>query len=181
MIEIKVPEHVFQQLDSLTMPLLPTVGDVIARLIEHYARTTGDIAQAVPSEAARDSSPTSSPKTSVDGPFTHRIPRERGVTVEIENHAIRAVSVRDLYEQVLRFLVDNGYGPKLKALLPLATSSQRFLIAEQPKHPNGNDFVIAVKHAGFFMEAHKSYKTAYEHLKKVADKLGVKLRHLGNQ
>ena len=104
-----------------------------------------------------------------------RAPRERGITIEIGGHVIRAISVKELYQETLKFLVEKGHSKRLKDFVPFSTSSLRYLIADRPVHPNGNDFVVPIKSRGYFMEAHKSYKTAIEHLSRFLGKMGLSL------
>ena len=89
-----------------------------------------------------------------------RAARERGARVRLGSETIQVDSVRDLFETVLRFVSKNGKRDLVKTLLPFKTSSQRFLISEKPIHPNGKPFFVPVQVGGFYMEAHKSYRTA---------------------
>jgi hypothetical protein len=107
-----------------------------------------------------------------------RVPRERGVTIEIGGRQIQAPTVRELYKQALTFLVDKHEG-KLTQLLPFETSAQRYLVANKPKHPTGRDFVIPVPYHNYWMEAHKDYKNAIEHLGRLASKLNLSFRYVG--
>lgn len=175
--QVAFPEDVFARLQALAVPLVDTPADVVGRLLDHYERTNPNKS----SPGTGGSAPTNCHvgplvrRTSLSG----RVPRERGATIEIEGNQIRAVSVRDMYEQALKFLVDNGYSERLKQLVPFRTSRVRYLIADRPTHPNGNDFVVRVRYGGYFMEAHKDYKNAIEHLGQFIQKLGLKLRYLG--
>ena len=171
--EISLSDDLIARLESLTVPLFPTPADVIGKLLDHYDRTyrRATAENAPPAKLVRPLSPNAS--------LMGRIPRERGVTFELDGHKMQAVSVRDMYEQVLKFIVDKGYSKQLKPHVPFRTSRQRYLIADRPVHPNGNDFVITVKYGGYFMEAHKDYKNAVEHLRKLVEKLGITLRYVG--
>jgi hypothetical protein len=104
-----------------------------------------------------------------------RSPRERGVLFEFNGKRYEATTVSDLYEQVLKFFVDN-HEALLKSQVPFRTSSQRFLVATKPVHPSGRKFVVPVKYRGYYMEAHKDYKNAKAHVLKLANRLGVELR-----
>jgi len=106
-----------------------------------------------------------------------RIPRERGAIVQIGDHQIQAVSVRDLYEQALKFLV-GGRRVDLRPLLPFRTSRERYLLADKAVHPSGNPFVVPVEYHGYYMEAHKDYKNAVAHLGSLVERLGMELRYL---
>ena len=107
-----------------------------------------------------------------------RTPRERGATVRLGAEMHQVDSVRDLLETVLRFIGKNGKRDALKALLPFKTSSQRFLIAEQPIHPNGKPFFVPVYASGLYMEAHKSYKTAISDLEDLFEQLKIPFKYV---
>jgi len=107
-----------------------------------------------------------------------RVPRERGVRVQIGSHIIDAISVRDLYRQALEYLVSN-HKARLQSLVPFKTSGERYLLALEPKHPTGNPFVVEVEFRDFFMEAHKDYKNAVAHLRNLCERLGLNLTYLG--
>jgi hypothetical protein len=104
-----------------------------------------------------------------------RFPRQRGVAISIGTQRIVGDSVSDLYEQVLRYLVDSDLISELTPYLPFSTSSKRFLISRTPKHPAGHDFVVPVKYGGFYMEAHKSYQTAISALSKLMTRANIDL------
>ena len=171
--KLELSDDLFHRLKELTVPLVPTPADVIGRLLDHYEKTRPQVPAKV---TTANKSISSVPReASVSG----RAPRERGATVELDGHEMRVVSVRDMYEQVLKFIVDNGHSNRLRLLIPFNTSRERYLIADHPIHPNGNNFVITVKYGGYFMEAHKDYKNAVEHLRRLTDKLGLKLKYVG--
>lgn len=106
-----------------------------------------------------------------------RAPRERGTHIRINGCEIRAVSVRDLYEQSLKLLVDN-YKKVLDQLIPYKTSSQRYLVANKQAHPSGNRFVVPVEYRGYYMEAHKDYKNGLAHLRSLAERLSLNFEQL---
>lgn len=104
--------------------------------------------------------------------------RKRGARVELGGEVIEVDSVRDLYEKALRLVVKGGKRDAVRALLPYKTSSQRYLIAEKPKHPNGKSFVVPVEHGGLYMEAHKSYRIAVRQLTDFLSRVGLPFRYL---
>jgi hypothetical protein len=106
----------------------------------------------------------------------HRSPRERGISIMFGDLRIDAVSVRDLFDKVLRWLVDEGGIKRVDAVLPLRTSNKRYLLARKPVHPGGNDFVVPVTYKGYSMEAHKNYENALSGLRQVAKLGGFSLR-----
>ena len=89
-----------------------------------------------------------------------------------------AVSVRDLYNQVLGWLVDEKMIAKVESSLPHRTSKQRYLISKKPIHPNGNPFVVPVEYKGYFMEAHKNYENAMAGLKQLGKLGGFKVEYI---
>lgn len=108
-----------------------------------------------------------------------RLPRERGVTVDLDGTRFVGSSVKDLYEQVLRLLVDEGVISRHSTLVPFKTSNERYLISTSPNHPNGNDFFIPISYGGFYMETHKSYQTALKQLRTLLAKMGIVMRYIG--
>lgn len=102
--------------------------------------------------------------------------RQEGITVTIDGRRFVAETVGDLYDQVLRFLCEQGYIQKLKSYLPFKTSNKRYLIALEPMHPRGNKFMVPIEYGGYFMEAHKDYKNALSHLTKLLALCGLELR-----
>ena len=126
---------------------------------------------------SRKHAPSSDPLLQSTQIPTSRVPRERGTVVQIGGHQIEAVSVRDLYEQALKFLV-GSHRVDLDRLLPFKTSRERYLLADKAIHPSGNPFVVPVEYHGYYMEAHKDYKNAVAHLGSLVGKLGLKLKYL---
>jgi len=170
--QITVSEEVFARLSRLARPFVDREPqDVIRRLLEQ-----NEGAGAKPSE--KPDSQFARPVLPGDRSPMSRVPRERGAVVKIGYHRIEAVSVRSLYEEALKLLVAD-YGSKLKSVVPLKTSAERYLIAAKPIHPTGKPFVIPVEYRGFCMEAHKDYKNAVAHLRILCDRLGLGLRYLG--
>lgn len=109
-------------------------------------------------------------------PFS-RVPRERGTIVQIGDKKIDAVSVRALYAQALELFVER-HSSKLKSVVPLKTSGQRYLIALKPVHPSGKPFVKPVEFRGFYMESHKDYKNGIAHLRILCSRLGLLFKYL---
>lgn len=175
--QVALPDDLFAQLQDLAVPLVDTTADVVGRLLDHYERTKPNKG----SPGTGGNLPASGHVGTLlrGANVAGRVPRERGATIEIEDHQIRAFSVRDMYEQALKFIVDNGHGKHLKPLVPFKTSGLRYLIADRPTHPNGNPFVVPARYGGYFMEAHKDYRNAVKHLGQLLEKLGLKLRYLG--
>ena len=136
--------------------------DTIRRALQFYSKNYGNRSPASSSSVA-------------PSPAIARSPRERGVLFELDGKHHEAATVSDLYEQILKFFVDN-HETRLKGLIPFRTSSLRFLLATKPVHPSGREFVVPVKYRGYYMEAHKDYKNAITHAIKLANRMGVELR-----
>jgi hypothetical protein len=175
---IHLSDATLARLKALAEPFVDTEPEhVIRRLLDSNEESLGN------GSRSSDSRTAPQPIPLLDRPQTRntesRAPRERGATFDIDGRHIQAVSVRDCYEQVLKLLVED-HRPELDRLLPFKTSRQRYLVAKANVHPNGNDFVVPVKHHGYYMEAHKDYKNAIAHLKTlVADKLKLPFKYLG--
>jgi hypothetical protein len=84
------------------------------------------------------------------------------VKVEIAGQIFAAPSVSRLYYDVLKFLCDTNQITKMT--IPFETSSKRYLIAKEPHHQGGNEFKVPIEYKGYYMEAHKDYKNALNHL-----------------
>jgi hypothetical protein len=170
--QITVSDDVFGRLSKLARPFVDRKPeDVIQWLMDHYERSDRKVPPRPDRSAATPVSPGNRTTDS-------RVPRERGATVRIGDYKIEAVSVRSLYEEALKFFVAN-HSSNLRSVVPLKTSSERFLIATKPIHPTGNPFVIPVEYRGLYMEAHKDYKNAIRHLGTLCNRLGLNLDYLG--
>jgi len=157
--QITVSDQVFARLKNLAEPFVDRAPeDVIRRLLDERDSKSGGSGVQMKSNIS----------------ISSRVPRERGITVEIDGQRIDAVSVRALYEEALKLFVAKHIA-RLKSIVPMKTSERRFLIALEDKHPSGRSFVIPVEYRGFYMEAHKDYKNAIEHLRSLCGRLGVTL------
>ena len=167
---IHVSEDTMSRLKSCAEPFIDKEPeDVIRRLLDTYEKPNGR------------GSRSANPSRQTQDPTISRVPRERGVVVELDGHRIAAVSVRDLYGQALRVLVDNRR-EILDKVLPFKTSDERYLLAKKPIHPSGNPFVMPAPHNGYhgyYMESHKDYKNATAHLQLLARKLDLKFLYIG--
>lgn len=165
--DIKISDPIFERLQRLATPLIDTPESIIQRLLDHYE-----------SHSSEDS-------TLLPGSMRHRTahrfiedllsrkPRQRGIVVKLGDVTITASSVSELYIEALKHLHQKGLVDKVR--LPFPTSRQRYLIAESPVHPNGKKFVVPVEYKGYYMEAHKDYKNAIPHLRKMLDLCDVAL------
>lgn len=168
--QIALSDETLGRLKMLAEPFVDKEPeDVIRRLLDDWESRSS---RSLHSERAEGGS------TTTGRSAESRVPRERGTRVQIGDHVIEAISVRDLYKQALAFLVGN-YKVKLQATLPYKTSAERYLVAAEPKHPAGNPFVVPVEFRGFYIEAHKDYKNAVAHLSNLCERLSLKLTYLG--
>jgi|ERR1700728_1559276 len=171
--QITVSDEVFERLKRLAEPFVDREPeDVLRRLLDRNESVfAGDDAHdksdaRLPASLHESVSPIS------------RVPRERGTTVQIGDDRVDAVSVRALYGQALKLFVER-HRSKLKSVVPIKTSGQRYLIALKPVHPSGKPFVKPVGFGGFYMESHKDYKNGIAHLRMLCRRLGLPLKYLG--
>lgn len=106
--------------------------------------------------------------------------KQHGASVRIGEKKIEARSVADLYLQILRYLCDNGYMPALRQHLPYATSGKRYLLATQPFHQGGNPIRVPVEYQGYFVEAHKDYDNAINHMAGLLKRIGLMLEDVSS-
>lgn len=173
---INLPEHVHSKLQKLGGSLF-TVAEIIERLVsdlEQHKNIGSAASPAVITRPIHEVPIRSEPRNIQE--ITERVPRERGSTIEVDGQRIVASTVSDLYEQVLRLLVDSGQIQRLRPCVPFRTSGVRYLIAERPVHPGGNAFVSPIQYSGLFMETQKSYRTALSALSQFLAKAQIKLR-----
>jgi len=181
---IRVTDPVFQRLQALAEPLVDTPSDVIERLLSFYDQlNTTDRAPPTadrPARQALNAAETSISRgvTDMNIDVSQRVPRQRGVTIELNGRRFEAESLTDLYGQVLKYVYDQGYIDQIKHRLPITTSSKRYIIARSPVHPNGKKFVIPIGYNGYFMEAHKDYKNGLNHLSTVLKLCGLSLKYI---
>ncbi|MDL1969821.1 MAG: hypothetical protein LWW94_02390 [Candidatus Desulfofervidaceae bacterium] len=178
---IRISESIFQRLQKLAVPLVDTPASVIEKLLDYYDSHQNDAGVLpIKSDSNLDSK---SPNLLINSGFANdlssRLPRQRGVVVEVEGRTFKAESVADLYSQILKFICDNGYIEKLKSHLPLRTSSKRYLISTKPIHPSGREFWVPVEYKGYYMEAHKDYKNGVNHLREMLERCGLSLKYIG--
>jgi hypothetical protein len=161
---IDVPSDLLRRLQDLGGKLF-TPAEVIERLL---AQLPPDDSSAA---AKRPTSPPPGPGSRM------RVPRSRGVELTLNGDRISAVTVPDMYKQVLAWLIAKKHMEHLEPSIPYRTSNQRYLIAKKPKHPNGNEFVSPVGHGGYFMEAHKNYENALHGLQQFLGPRGIKVEY----
>lgn len=80
------------------------------------------------------------------------------IVVKIDNKIFEGKSINDLYQKILKHLVDTN---KLNNIeMPWGTGNSRYIISNQsvPVHPNGRKFFIPVKYKEYSMETHVDRK-----------------------
>jgi ADP-ribosylglycohydrolase/tetratricopeptide (TPR) repeat protein/protein-tyrosine phosphatase len=116
-----------------------------------------------------------SPAVSAEGrtsPVSEKRERKErtAVTLAFGNETFTAKNIPDLYQQILKFLVESGEINNIE--LPFATGPKRYLIACEPIHPSGQNFMAPVEYKGYFMEAHNNRTAAIANLEKLTNALG---------
>ncbi len=76
------------------------------------------------------------------------------LAVKINGQAFTNSTLRLLFQDILKYLVDNKFIEKLP--LPWGTSKRRYIITNEskPTHPNGREFFYPVKYSGYTVESH---------------------------
>jgi len=98
--------------------------------------------------------------------------RARGrLAVKIGGRVFDGEMVMDVYEKVLKFIVDKGHIQKLP--LPWGTTDKRFIITNQktPTHPSGRPFFTPVKYKNYSIETHYDRGRAMQILGELCEKL----------
>ena len=110
-------------------------------------------------------------------PHLQRDSKQKGAVVTIDDTTLTASSVSDLYLQTLKYLFDSNLIDHVKQNVPYATSSVRFLISTDPHHQSGNKFRLPIEYKGYYMEAHKDYKNALNHLEAFLKTSGISMKY----
>jgi hypothetical protein len=99
------------------------------------------------------------------------------IAVRINKKVFSDSTVRLLFEQVLKYLVDANI---LKSLpMPWGTSTKRFIITNStPVHPNGRSFFYPVQYKGYTLESHYSRDRAIEVLSALCEKLELNFERI---
>ena len=161
---ISLSDEIFARLEALARPFEDREPeDVIRRLLD--GGSTKNVAK-----------PGSRRTTSEPGVV--RAPRERGTVVELNGDRISATTVPDLCTKVMEFIFSKGLWSQFESLAPYKTSAKRYLFAKSPKHPQGNDFFVPLKHRNMYMEAHKNYETTIKQLGRLLSQLGITFEYV---
>jgi hypothetical protein len=100
--------------------------------------------------------------------------REIGrLAVKINNKIFSNENVRLLFQDILKYLVDERL--ILKLPLPWGKSKNRYIITNEkiPVHPNGRDFFYPVSYRTYKMESHYARERALTVVKQLCDKLDL--------
>jgi hypothetical protein len=112
--------------------------------------------------------------------FTRSGSKQSGITVQVGTKRIKAFSVPEFYLQIMEFLDESGYLPKIQTNIPYETSQKRYLISRSPVHPHGNRFRAPVEYKGFYLEAHKDYKNAFAAMENFLRIFGIEMHLIQN-
>ena len=95
------------------------------------------------------------------------------LAVRLDGKVFSNETVRLLFEDVLKYLVEQKH--ILKLPLPWGSSNQRYVITNEPeaKHPNGKDFFYPVRYEGYTMETHYARDRAMKVLADLCEELGI--------
>lgn len=95
------------------------------------------------------------------------------LAVRLGSKVVADDTVRLLFEQVLRHLVDQGDVTRMP--LPWGPSRSRYLLTNQtpPLHPNGREFFYPVTYKGYAMESHYARDRALRLLGDLCDRLEI--------
>jgi hypothetical protein len=93
------------------------------------------------------------------------------IAVRIDKKIFDGQILAEVFEKVLKFLVDSGH---LRSLpLPWGTTNQRYILSNdsEPTHPNGRPFFYPIEYRGYTMESHYSREQGMRVLQEVCEKL----------
>ncbi|MFZ5516359.1 MAG: PD-(D/E)XK nuclease family protein [Candidatus Zhuqueibacterota bacterium] len=95
------------------------------------------------------------------------------IAVKVDKKVMSNDTVRLLFLDVLKYLVDENL--VLKLPLPWGSSNKRYLITNEtvPKHPNGRDFFYPVRYLEYTMESHFARERGLKVLADLCRKLEV--------
>lgn len=95
------------------------------------------------------------------------------IAVKINGKVMEGESVRSLFKNVLRYLVDNGLLTKIP--LPWGEGKIRYIVTneDEPVHPNGKTFFIPERYKGYTIETHYSRERALAVLDSLCKKLEI--------
>jgi hypothetical protein len=93
------------------------------------------------------------------------------MAVKIAGKVFDGNMVMEIFEKVLKFIVDKNYIKKLP--LPWGTTDTRYIITNQtpPVHPSGREFFSPVKYHSYALETHYARERAMQVLNELCQKL----------
>lgn len=93
------------------------------------------------------------------------------LAVKIDGKIFHNDTLRQLFEDILKFIVEKSY--ILKLPLPWGTSTKRYIITNEdpPKHPSDRDFFYPIKYQGYTIESHYSRDRGLKVLSDLCEKL----------
>lgn len=91
--------------------------------------------------------------------------------IKINNEVIGGNTVREFYKNVMEYLIEQEV--KLEDIVPYKTGKIRYLISDKAVHQNGADFNAPLEIGPYFLETHKSKKTAKQDIIQFLEKLGT--------
>lgn len=101
---------------------------------------------------------------------------KNNIKIKIGEWHTEQSSIAKLYRAVLEHLYDLG---KLQTLeLPIPSGTKRYMIAKEPVHPFGNEFLNPAGYNGYYMEANKSRGTGLSDLAKVVRMCGLSMEEV---
>ncbi|MBN1581417.1 MAG: PD-(D/E)XK nuclease family protein [Anaerolineae bacterium] len=100
------------------------------------------------------------------------------LAVRVDNKVFSNETLRLLFEDVLKYLVNQGY--VLTLPLPWGSSKQRYIITNEnpPTHPNGRPFFYPVDFEGYTMESHYARDRGMKVLNDLCDKLEIEFESI---
>jgi len=95
------------------------------------------------------------------------------IAVKVDGKVFDNTTVRTLFVDVLRFLVDKGYIKRVP--LPWGSSNTRFIVTnmQPPTHPNGKPFFYPESYKGYTIECHYARDRAMKVLSDLCEKLEI--------
>lgn len=93
------------------------------------------------------------------------------IRLVVDGTEIIAKNNPDLYQQVLKFLVDRGALDGLD--LPVSSGRARNFLSRTPEHKDGSRFLAPVEYGGYYMESHSSRKNGMRMLRDFLSTLGI--------
>lgn len=130
-------------------------------LYEKYADVFDSIYDALQAEGVIDYTTSDTPKGRASG----------RLAVKLDGQVFARDTLRDLFKDILVYLVDNKY--VLRAPLPWGNTTKRFIISNQdpPVHPNGKPFFYPEQYKGYTLETHYARERGLKILDDLCKKL----------